>query len=389
VELFNETTFPSFLARAQLIYDDLLQAVVVMKATYDTLPTGETRLCETQLPLHLEDESTDFGTMETEIVPAKAWCDLAVLGHARSRSPKRPIKRMRVSLRIGKFTRSVLVTGDRVWERVLGRVRPSEPRPFTELPLTYARAYGGTARREAGDESVEAGYFANPHGRGFVVQRDDVVGKPLPNVEELDQPVRSWQDRPLPAGVAPLERSSVLRGQRGITVDLEKQLTRIDAAAFCSAHPRMCLPSYPHGESGELGGVSFDGTWRFRLPTFRYEIRIDLGGARYRLPLVPDTIYLRAEERRIVVVARSAFVYQLKPERRRTVRICSEAEPDHVVAREPEATPTTIRKAREANQPELPIRLPVSKAFPIPLDVFCANDPMVDFVETLPLCASG
>jgi hypothetical protein len=389
VELFNETTFPSFLARSQLIYDDLLQAVVVMKATYDTLPTGETRLCETQLPLHLEDESTDFGTLETEIVPAKAWCDLAVLGHARSRSPKRPIKRMQVSLRIGKFTREVLVTGDRVWERVLGRLRPSEPRPFTELPLTYARAYGGTARHQSGDESIEAGYFANPHGRGYVVQREDVVGKPLPNIEEIDQPVRSWQDRPLPAGVAPLERSSVLRGQRGITVDLEKQLTRVDAAAFCSAHPRMSLPSYPHGEAGELGGVSFDGAWRFRLPTFRYEIRIDLGGARYRLPLCPDTIYLRAEERRIVVIARGAFVYQLKPERRRTVRICSEAEPDHVVAREPEATPTTIRKAREANQPELPIRLPVSKAFPIPLDVFCANDPMVDFVETLPLCASG
>jgi hypothetical protein len=172
-------------------------------------------------------------------------------------------------------------------------------------------------------------------------------------------------------------------------VDLEKQLTRIDAAAFCSAHPRMCLPSYPHGESGDLSGVSFDGAWRFRLPSFRYEIRIDLGGARYRLPLVPDTIYLRAEERRIVVVSRGTFIYQFKPERKRTVRICSEAEPDRVVALEPEAATTTIRKAREANLPELPIRLPVSEAFPIPLDVFCANDPLADFVETLPLCASG
>jgi len=386
VELFNETMFPSFLARAQLVYDDLLQAVVVVKGTYDTLPNGETRLAETQLPLHLEDEATDFGTLETEIVPAKAWCDLAVLGHARARSPKRPIKRMQVSLRIGKFTRAVQVTGDRVWERALGRLRPSEPRPFTELPLIYAHAFGGTARHE---ENVEVGYFANPHGRGFVVQRDEVVGKPLPNIEEIDQPVRGWQDRPLPAGFAPLERSSVLRGQRGITVDLEKQLTRIDAAAFCSSHPRMCLPSYPHGEPGELGGVSFDGAWRFRLPPFRHEIRIDLGGARYRLPLVPDTLYLRADERRIVVVARGAFIYQFKPERRRTVRICSEAEPDRVVAPEPEGATTTIRKAREANHPDLPIRLPVSKAFPIPLDIFCANDPMVDLVETLPLCASG
>ena len=36
-----------------------------------------------------------------------------------------------------------------------------------------------------------------------------------------------------------------------------------------------------------------------------------------------------------------------------------------------------------------PIRLPVSKAFPIPLDVFAANNPMVDFVETLPLLRVG
>ena len=389
MELFNETTFPSFLARAQLAYDDLLQAVVVMKATYDTSPTGEPRLAETQLPLHLEDQSSELGALETEIVPAKAWCDLAVFGNARSRSPKRPIKRMQVSLRIGKFSRAVLVTGDRVWERALGRLRPSEPRPFTELPLTYARAYGGTARQQAGDETVEAGYFANPHGRGYVVQREAVAGIPLPNIEEIDQPVRSWQDRPLPAGMAPLERSSVLRGQRGITVDLEKQMARVDAAAFCSSHPRMCLPAYPHGEAGELGGVSFDGIWRFRLPTFRYEIRIDLGGARYRLPLTPDTIYLRAEERRIVVVARGAFVYQFRPERKRTVRICAEAEPDRVATPEPEVTPTTIRKARAADHPDLPIRLPVSQAFPIDLEVFRAGDPMVDFVENLPLCASG
>ena len=41
-----------------------------------------------------------------------------------------------------------------------------------------------------------------------------------------------------------------------------------------------------------------------------------------------------------------------------------------MVAPEPEAALTTIRKAREANQPELPIRLPVSKAFPIDLEIF-------------------
>ena len=388
MDFLNETPLATHLARAHLFFQDLLQAIVVVKGTFDVLPTGETRLCAEQLPLQLEDEETPLGPIEAEIVPAKAWCDVAVLGHARSRSARRPVTQTTVSLRIGRrFSRAVRVTGDREWTRVLGRLRPSTPRPFTELPLTYRHAFGGSARQS---EELDADFWANPGGRGYVALKEDAEGCPLPNIEELDQPVRSWQDRPLPAGLAPLARSSVLRAQRGVAVDLPRQTTRIDASAFCFCHPRMSLPAYPHGASVELGGVRFGKPWQFCLPKFRYQIRVDLGQARYLLPLQPDTLYFRPDEARVVVVARCAFVYQFVPEKPRSLRV--QATPEALTP-EPPVSPqhplTTIRQQRAAKEPTVPIVIPPSTELSLALEPVIAAHPLIDLIENLPLCPSG
>jgi hypothetical protein len=388
LDFLNETPLATHLARAHLFFQDLLQAIVVVKGTFDVLPTGDTRLCAEQLSLQLEDEESPFGVVEGEIVPAKAWCDVAVLGHARSRSARRPVTQTTVSLRIGRqFSRAVRVTGDREWTRVLGGLRPTAPRPFTELPLTYRHAFGGSARQQ---DDLDADFFANPNGRGYVALKEDVDGCPLPNIEELDQPVRSWQDRPLPAGMAPLARSSILRAQRGVAVDLSRQTTRIDASAFCFCHPRMSLPAYPHGASVELSGVRFGKPWQFALPKFRYQIRVDLGAARYSLPLRPDTLYLRPDEGRVVIVARCAFVYQFVPEKTRSVRV--QATPE-ALTREPPADSafpmTTIRQQRAAKEPTVPIVIPPSDQLSLALEPVIAAHPLIDLIETLPLCPSG
>lgn len=388
MDFLNETPLATHLARAHLFFQDLLQAIVVVKGTFEVLPTGETRLCAEQLPVQLEDEETPFGAVEGEIVPAKAWCDVAVLGHARSRSARRPVTQTTVWLRIGRrFSRAVRVTGDREWTRALGRLRPSAPRPFTELPLTYRHAFGGSARQH---DDLDADFFANPSGRGYVALKEDVEGCPLPNIEELDQPVRSWQDRPLPAGLAPLSRSSILRAQRGIAVDLPRQTTRLDASAFCSCHPRMSLPSYPDGASVELGGVRFGKPWQFCLPGFRQQIRVDLGDARYLLPLRPDTLYFRPDEARVVIVARCAFIYQFVPEKTRSVRV--QATPEALSQKPPARssyTLTTIRQQRAAKEPTVTIVIPPSNQLALSLEPVIAAHPLIDLIETLPLCPSG
>jgi len=180
-------------------------------------------------------------------------------------------------------------------------------------------------------------------------------------------------------------RHSILRAQRGVLVDIPKQITRIDASAFCFSHPRLTLPFYPHGADVEMVGVSSGKPWRFRLPVFRHQIRLDLGGARYLLPLVPDTLYLRPDDRRVVIVTRAAFIYQFLPEKLRSVRVQGGPETpinqptagstDRATTTPPTMTnghattattiTTTIRKQRAAKEPTVPIVIPSSS----PLDV--------------------
>ena len=41
-----------------------------------------------------------------------------------------------------------------------------------------------------------------------VLLSSDVRDTPLPNIEEADQLIGAWTDRPLPAGLAPMPRQS-------------------------------------------------------------------------------------------------------------------------------------------------------------------------------------
>lgn len=94
--------------------------------------------------------------------------------------------RVRVSL--GPIDKTLALIGDRRWVRGV----PSEPEPFSEMPITYERAFGG------------AGYSPNPVGKGLApVAGEGGPVHPLPNVEDPRYLVRSPADRPTPAGLGP------------------------------------------------------------------------------------------------------------------------------------------------------------------------------------------
>jgi len=381
MQFFNDTPLASSLARAQLFYRDLLQATVVVKGTFAVAPTGEVSLCDEQPPVLLEDTETELGTLDTEVVPLKAGCDVAVLGHARSPDPRQPVESLEVALTIGRFERRVAVSGDREWVKTLTGFRPSRARPFTSMPLTYERAFGGRAMTR---QQVVGAYFDNPVGRGYVVLKEEVAGAPLPNVEEVDDLLTEWDQRPRVAGMAPVPRQSTLRSMRGITVDVEAQTTRIDAAMFTSSHPRMTLPVYPAGETVTLVGMRPGSPWSFKLPAFKYGVEVDLGGRSYHLPLTADTLYLYPDEGKFAVVARRALIYQFLPERLRSLRVVEAR------AAATRARTTTIRQLREVPDAAVPVCLESSiPELDLPLEAMIANYPMIDILETLPLCPSG
>lgn len=91
-----------------------------------------------------------------------------------------------VRVQLGPVDKRLYAVGDRVWK--FGG--PSEPVPFTQMPITYERAFGGP------------GFALNPVGKGYAKIKDD-LGKdihPLPNIENPKAMIQSTGDRPEPVG---------------------------------------------------------------------------------------------------------------------------------------------------------------------------------------------
>ena len=72
-------------------------------------------------------------------VPLKPRADILLVGSAFAPA-RSPVESFIVRLRVGDFTKALRVTGDRVWVQAPGGPRPSQPKPFLEMPLRYERA---------------------------------------------------------------------------------------------------------------------------------------------------------------------------------------------------------------------------------------------------------
>lgn len=112
----------------------------------------------------------------------KSLSEYLLVGHAHSAEP---VPHLPVSIEIGGRRKVLNVVGDRVWRRGV----PTQPVPFTKMPLDWQHAFGGE------------GYADNPLGKGFVT--GDPEGVPLPNVELPGRMIRFPGDRPPPAGFGP------------------------------------------------------------------------------------------------------------------------------------------------------------------------------------------
>lgn len=163
---------------------------------------------------------------------ARPLCDILV--HGSVRPARGPVKTLDTGVQVGSFRKVVRVWGNRTMTvDGQGRLRFSEPEPFSSMPLSWDNAYGGR------DEHAEArlfpprkarfgkppeedsrgiiGYPRNPSGRGFFLdlERDRLEGGRAPNLEDPEDPVTpdrllargplDWLDRPAAACYAPLD----------------------------------------------------------------------------------------------------------------------------------------------------------------------------------------
>lgn len=373
--LVNTTAHPATLLRAQTVYADLMLGTLVVKASWAVDEEGRCVPVVDPAPISEEDLQTPYGTLDGDLVPAKDGCDVVIAGPAVVTPPGRTATVLDVEVDIGPLRRRLRVHGDRTWVRSGGTLVPSAPVPFAVMPLDWTRAYGGEARLVP---EVRGPYPPNPVGCGFVELEADVEGTRLPNVEEADQLVRSWRDRPLPASLMPPPRHSDLRGANGFTVDLENEAVQVGPGAFRASHPRSRLPAYPGGASVRIRGMSDDGALTFALPRLALRAEVALGGRVHALDVVPDTVVIFPRHRRLYVVARRAFVYQILPLRERTTTL---------VEGTGAAPATTLARELASGRPCVPVA--ADPGLPLPLDVVRSVHPLTSLVESLPLCASA
>lgn len=106
----------------------------------------------------------------------------------------RPVASCRVTFQVGGRGRSLMVFGDRYWQRAGAGYRVTEPRPFEAMDLGWERSYGGPRCAD------------NPVGRGHrpVETEDGRSFWPLPNVEAPEGLVSAPESRPAPAGFGPI-----------------------------------------------------------------------------------------------------------------------------------------------------------------------------------------
>ena len=378
MDIVNATGFSADLARAILPYRDLMLATVVVKCGFEVSPAGEVSAVADPMAVEEGDVVTPYGTNRRRRGARQAGLRFRGDG-VRAPAPRRPRRdrARRPAPRRGSRAALARLRGPAL-EEDRGRLRGSPPEPFTEMILGYDKAYGGKAiwhRRQ------KAACYENPDGKGFVVREEDVDGLPLPNLEDADCLISSWQDRPTPAGLAPLPRLSSLRGARGYRVDLDAGTTAVEPLAFCFSHPGMMLPAYPAGAPFELIGMGFCERMAFTVPPIHLSVQLRLGAREHALPLVPDTLVVFPDHARFFVVARRAFVYQFIPERLRsiTVRAAPPAAP---------APDLTIRAARADASAGVPIE-PADEELALAFDDVLRLSPMTEMVESLPLCPSG
>lgn len=288
--------------------------VVVVKATYDLHADGTLTLAKQQEPVKTHAEyfgETGRSTLkrDSEIVFAHPGTAVIVNGSAYAPHGE-PARELDVGISVGPMRRILRVLGSRHWEAGLFGLRMTEPEPFVRWPLRYEFAYGGVSERNS-----EA-FADNPVGTGFFTDRDEARDGKLPNIEHPDSLIKSWKDRPAPAGISAIPPLWPARAQFGGTADEQWIATRaplvpedFDIAFFNAASPGMATATPLHGgEQVTLSHLTPAARMVFRLPRVHFNLLTTMDGHTViRQHVQLDRAIVEPDDSRLVMVWRSAL----------------------------------------------------------------------------------
>lgn len=291
---------------------DTLYVIVKGTFTLTTAPAiAEQQVAPTSGDVYWGDPATSSLKYAGEVHVGKRGTDVVLIGHAHAPN-QRPVPEMYVAIRVAGRQKAVRVVGERSWRPVLGGI--TKPEPFTKMPLVYERAFGGRHDDGRGRVLVEE---RNPVGVGFRGKRSEpesVICK-VPNLEDVNQPLKTFGDRPPPAGFGFIAPSWPPRLQFVGTYDAGWQKDRapflpkdFDKRFLNAASAELTFDRFlDGGEPLSLMGTSPAGPIQSAIPKAKPVIQVNLDGR--WVPLSPqlETVIVEPDEGRLCISWRGSM----------------------------------------------------------------------------------
>lgn len=298
--------------------------VIAAKATYE-FPAelnGKSIFSQNQAPLFETDAYAgepgySAPISENDYPPLKPKCDVILLNAVAHAPENKSVIWINAGIQIGGWSKYIKVVGNRHWQQAWNKAySPTEPEPFSQMPISYENAYGGEAvHPDARDSENTHAYLPNPIGRGYLMYKDKrhITDSPLPNTEEINQPIDSPLKQYKPMAFGPVGRNWLPRSGWGGTYD-----------EYWKQHKKPFLPDdfderyyqyapedqwidYPQGgEEITLTHLTPEKSISFTLPSQQVPMQVIFtNGDRHNLNSVVDTLIIDPNKREFTLTWRA------------------------------------------------------------------------------------
>lgn len=285
---------------------------VIVKATLELLP--KLALAPAQIPVTLADEHysdpADSSLRQvSELHIGKPGTDVLLVGRAWAPAGQL-VAESGVRVVVAERHKTIRVFGDRSWKH---DGTPTAPEPFEAMPLVWERAFGGIQVHGPRILAEER----NPVGVGFAGTRhaEELVGHPVPNLEDPATPLERVGQLCTPACLAPSAPHWLPRRAFAGTYDERWQRTRapylpvdFDPRFLMCGASELSFDRYLQGnEPVEVRGASPEGTIAFTVPAAHLEVEVRIGGVSERPAVNLETILLQPDENRVCLTWRAGL----------------------------------------------------------------------------------
>jgi len=288
--------------------------LVAVKGTFNIESDGTTNIAEEQEEVHIAPKfrgAPDCSSLlyDTDLPHLKRNTDVLLEGHAYAPQGKL-VKEIDVAMKTGKIQKILRVIGDRQYVKTEVGIKLSTPQPFTKMPITYERAFGGIDQLSENpkDHDWEA---RNAIGCGFVTREEHLEGKAAPNIEDPKALIKNWKQRPRPAGFGPIAGHWSPRSELAGTYDENWEETRQPLLAEdfderyhqCAPEDQQETGYLKGGENVDLYNLTPNGHMQFFLPRISLSFTTNFDdGSSVQHRAVVHTVTIKPDHSKVVMV---------------------------------------------------------------------------------------